>query len=157
METTAQLLSCLLDEDATILEFTALLEDETNALTDRHSFETLQAITERKNEFAVRLSELSNRRDSLLAELGLPAAHQGTGMAAEQHAELAQPWKTLLEHSAAAAGINERNGTLIDMHLRYTEEALGALRSLTASTSLYDSTGGRSRHPAGSAKSIVAT
>lgn len=157
METTAQLLSCLLDEDATILEFTVLLDDETNALTDRHSYETLQAITERKNEFAVRLSELSNRRDTLLAELGLPAAHEGTGLAAEKHAELAEPWKMLLAHSAAAAAINERNGALIDMHLRYTEEALGALRTLTASTNLYDSTGSRSRHPSGSAKSIVAT
>jgi flagella synthesis protein FlgN len=157
MDNTAQLLACLLEEDAMILEFTALLEDETIALSDRRSFETLQAITERKNEFAVRLSELSNRRDALLGEVGLPPAHEGTHQAAAGHAELAGPWKTLLDHSAVAAGINERNGALIDMHLRYTEEALDALRSLTAANTLYDANGGRRRNPSSSGKSIVAT
>jgi flagella synthesis protein FlgN len=156
MENTAQLLACLMEEDAMILEFTVLLADETTALTDRRSFETLQAITERKNEFAVRLSELSNRRDALLDEAGLPPAHEGTHQAAAAHEELAGPWKTLLDHSAVAAGINERNGALIDMHLRYTEEALDALRSLTTASSLYNANGGRSNKPAGSGKSIVA-
>jgi flagella synthesis protein FlgN len=154
MNTVESLLNCILEEDALIIEFTDLLRAESAALTERKSFETLQAITESKNQFAGRLQALSDRRDGLLAELGLSAGHEGTGAAAALHAELSEPWATLLANSAAAAKINERNGVLIDVHLRYTEEALGALRKLTTASNLYDASG-RSRG-AGGAKRFVA-
>lgn len=150
-----KLLACVLEEDGLITEFATLLGAETVALTERKSFDNLQAITEAKNEFAARLQALSDLRNGLLAELGLPDGHQGTGLAAEQYPQLAGPWKMLLDRSAAAATVNERNGALIDMHLRYTEEALVALRKLTSTNGLYDAYG-RSRKPAGNLKSIVA-
>lgn len=155
MDTGAQLLACLLDEDAVIVEFTALLEMETTALTDRQSFNALQSITDNKNEFAARLAELSLRRDTLLESMGLPAGHEGTEQAVALYPDLAYSWKTLLGHSAMAAGVNERNGALIDMHLRYTEDALEALRTMTKASNLYDAQG-RSGALAGSRKSIVA-
>jgi len=146
MDYVAQLLDCLREEDAVIIEFTSLLEDETTALSGRQSFEALQAITDRKNEFAARLGGLSHRRDTLLDELGLPAAHEGTDLAVAQysgHPELAEAWQTLLAHSAKAAAINERNGSLIDMHLRHTEDALETLRGVGAGAAgnLYTSQG----------------
>jgi len=143
MDYVAQLLDCLREEDAVIVEFTSLLEDESTALSGRQSFEALQAITDRKNEYAARLGGLSHRRDTLQEELGLPAGHEGTEAAVARHPELAESWQTLLAHSAKAAAINERNGSLIDMHLRYTEEALETLRNVGAGAAgnLYTSQG----------------
>lgn len=142
MDYVVQLLECLREEDAVIIEFTSLLEDESTALSGRQSFEALQAITDRKNEFAARLGGLSHRRDTLLDELGLPAAHEGTDAAVARHPELAETWQTLLAHSAKAAAINERNGSLIDMHLRHTEDALETLRAVGgAAGNLYTSQG----------------
>ncbi len=141
MDYVAQMLDCLREEDAAVVAFTSLLEEESAALAGRQSFETLQAITDRKNEYAALLGGLSHRRDSLLAELDLPAAHEGTEAAAARYPALAEAWQTLLTHSAHAAAINERNGTLIDMHLRHTEDALEALRNVGAASNLYTSQG----------------
>jgi flagellar biosynthesis protein FlgN len=141
MDYVAQLLDCLREEDAVIVEFTSLLEEESTALSGPQSFDALQAITDRKNEYAARLGGLSHRRDTLLAELDLPAAHEGTEAAVVRHPELAEPWQTLLAHSAKAAAINENNGSLIDMHLRHTEGALETLRNVGAGSNLYTSQG----------------
>ena len=85
--------------------------------------------------------ELSQTRDALLAEIGLPAGHAGTEQAAAQHPQLAGVWQALLSKSESANEINLRNGALIDVHLRYTQQSLDALRGLgggPASTSTYD-------------------
>lgn len=156
MNTAEKLYECLLEEDALVVEFAELLGSETVALTERQSFNALNAITESKNGIASRLHALSERRDALLADMGLPAGHAGTTQAAEQHPDIAEIWRRLLDRCAAAAGINDRNGALIDMHLRYTEEALDALHALTKRANLYDASG-RSRQGGGSGKTIVAT
>lgn len=156
MNAIEKLQECLLEEDALVVEFTELLGSETVALTERQSFHALNAITESKNGIAARLHALSERRDGILAELGLPGGHAGTTQATERHPEIAPIWRQLLDRCAAAAGINDRNGALIDMHLRYTEEALDALQSLAKRSNLYDANG-RARQGGGSGKTIVAT
>jgi flagella synthesis protein FlgN len=155
MNAIEKLHACLLEEDALVVEFTDLLGSETVALTERQSFNALNAITESKNGIASRLHALSARRDAILAELELPAGHAGTDEAAARHPEIAPVWRGLLDRCAAAAGINDRNGALIDMHLRYTEEALEALQTLTRRSNLYEANG-RSRQGA-TGKTIVAT
>ncbi|ANN78296.1 flagella synthesis protein FlgN [Bordetella flabilis] len=156
MNSAEKLYECLLEEDALVVEFTELLGSETVALTERQSFQALNAITESKHGIASRLQALSERRDALLAEMGLPPGHGGTTQAAERDPDVGRIWAQLLDRCAAAAGINDRNGALIDMHLRYTEEALDALQALTKRANLYDANG-RSRQGGGSGKTIVAT
>ena len=39
-------------------------------------------------------------------------------------------WQALLTKSASANEINMRNGALIDVHLRYTQQSLDALRNI---------------------------
>jgi flagella synthesis protein FlgN len=155
MNAIEKLKECLLEEDALVVEFTELLGSETVALTERQSFHALNAITESKNGIAARLHELSARRDGILAELGLENGHAGTTQAAERDPDVAAIWRQLLDRCAAAAGINDRNGALIDMHLRYTEEALDALQALSKRSNLYEANG-RSRQGS-TGKTIVAT
>jgi flagella synthesis protein FlgN len=155
MNATEKLQQCLLEEDALVVEFTELLGSETVALTERQSFNALNAITESKNGIAARLHALSDRRDALLNELGFGPGHKGTTEAAEQHVEIAETWRQLLNRCAAAAGINDRNGALIEMHLRYTEEALDALQAMTKRSGLYEANG-RSRQ-GNTGKTIIAT
>ena len=128
-------------EDALITEFAAILEAETEVLVGPGDIDALHDITERKSGIAHKLVELSQTRDALLAEIGLPAGHAGTEQAAAQHPQLAGVWQALLSKSESANEINLRNGALIDVHLRYTQQSLDALRGLgggPASTSTYD-------------------
>ena len=131
-------------EDALITEFAAILEAETEVLVGPGDIDALHDITERKSGIAHKLVELSQTRDALLAEIGLPAGHAGTEQAAAQHPQLAGVWQALLSKSESANEINLRNGALIDVHLRYTQQSLDALRGLgggPASTSTYDAQG----------------
>ena len=145
-------------EDALITEFAAILEAETEVLVGPGDIDALHDITERKSGIAHKLVELSQTRDALLAEIGLPAGHAGTEQAAAQHPQLAGVWQALLSKSESANEINLRNGALIDVHLRYTQQSLDALRGLgggPASTSTYDAQGRGTRSAPGR-KPIVA-
>ena len=141
MSTVESLQACMKQEDALITEFAAIPEAETEVLVGPGDIDALHDITERKSGIAHKLVELSQTRDALLAEIGLPAGHAGTEQAAAQHPQLAGVWQALLSKSESANEINLRNGALIDVHLRYTQQSLDALRGLgggPASTSTYD-------------------
>ena len=156
MEIAARLESCLQDEDAAVLSFTALLEEESGVLTSRHAFGDLQAVSERKQRFAEQLGMLGARRDVLLGELGLPAGHEGMRQAAAEYPGVGATWEALLAHCAHAAGLNERNGALVALHLRHADEALDALRTLLPDANGLYSASGRSRGPGSNRNSIVA-
>ena len=143
MSTVESLQACMKQEDALITEFAAILEAETEVLVGPGDIDALHDITERKSGIAHKLVELSQTRDALLAEIGLPAGHAGTEQAAAQHPQLAGVWQALLSKSESANEINLRNGALIDVHLRYTQQSLDALRTgrRPASTSTYDAQG----------------
>ncbi|MNT08793.1 FlgN protein [compost metagenome] len=149
--------SCMRQEDALITEFSAILEEETEVLVGLGNVGALQTITERKGRVAQQLVDLSGTRDSLLAEIGLPAGHTGTEQAAVLHPQLSGVWQALLSKSASANEINMRNGALIDVHLRYTQQSLDALRDINGAKGnvTYDAYG-RGARGTPSRKPIVA-
>ena len=57
-----------------------------------------------------------------------------------QYPELADAWQSLLDASAQARQLNERNGVLISTHLRFNRDALNALRTAAGAT-LYGANG----------------
>lgn len=122
--------SCMRQEDALITEFSSILEEETEVLVGPGNVGALQAITERKGRIAQQLVDLSAIRDGLLSKIGLPIGHAGTEQAAVLHPQLSGIWQALLTKSASANEINMRNGALIDVHLRYTQQSLDALRNI---------------------------
>lgn len=157
MSPVESLQACMKQEDALITEFSAILEEETKVLVGPGNVDALHDITERKGNIAQQLVDLSHTRDGLLAEIGLPAGHAGTEQAAAQHPQLSDVWQALLAKSASANEINMRNGALIDVHLRYTQQSLDALRQIggLGGTSTYDAQGRGARATPGR-KPIVA-
>ena len=157
MSPVESLQACMKLEDALITEFSAILEEETKVLVGPGNVDALHDITERKGNIAQQLVDLSHTRDGLLAEIGLPAGHAGTEQAAVQHPQLSDVWQALLAKSASANEINMRNGALIDVHLRYTQQSLDTLRQIggLGGTSTYDAQGRGARATPGR-KPIVA-
>ncbi len=99
MSTVDALQSCMQQEDTLITEFSTVLEEETEVLVGLGTVGVLQEITERKGGLARKLVDLSQVRDSLLAEIGLPAGHTGTEQAAVLHPQLSGVWQSLLSKS----------------------------------------------------------
>ena len=127
--------SCMKQEDTLISEFSSILEEETEVLVSQGSVEALNQITERKRGIAQQLVDLS---------------HVGTEQAAAQYPQLSGVWQALLSKSASASEINMRNGALIDVHLRYTQQSLDALRNVgVGSASTYDAQGRGARSAPG--------
>ena len=157
MSPVESLQACMKQEDALITEFSSILEEETKVLVGPGNVDALHDITERKGNIAQQLVDLSHTRDGLLAEIGLPAGHAGTEQAAVQHPQLSDVWQAMLAKSASANEINMRNGALIDVHLRYTQQSLDALRQIggLGGTSTYDAQGRGARATPGR-KPIVA-
>ena len=157
MSPVESLQACMKQEDALITEFSSILEEETKVLVGPGNVDALHDITERKGNIAQQLVDLSHTRDGLLAEIGLPAGHAGTEQAAVQHPQLSDVWQALLAKSASANEINMHNGALIDVHLRYTQQSLDALRQIggLGGTSTYDAQGRGARATPGR-KPIVA-
>ncbi len=157
MSPVESLQACMKQEDALITEFSSILEEETKVLVGPGNVDALHDITERKGNIAQQLVDLSHTRDGLLAEIGLPAGHAGTEQAAVQHPQLSDVWQALLAKSASANEINMRNGALIDVHLRYTQQSLDALCQIggLGGTSTYDAQGRGARATPGR-KPIVA-
>jgi len=151
----AALHTCLHAETEAVRRYAQLLQDEAAALTEAQSFDTLGEITDGKNQIATELATLGERRNEILAGMGLPGDHAGTDAAIAAHPELAAGWRTLLADVAQARELNQRNGTLLEVHMRHVQHSLDALRSVTGKTGLYDAQG-RSAAAPGAGKSIVA-
>ncbi|WP_235488822.1 flagella synthesis protein FlgN [Achromobacter sp. DMS1] len=83
--TVESLQTCLRQEDALVAEFAVILEQETEVLVGPGDVDALSKVTERKNEVALKLVELSQQRDRLLADAGLPPGHAGTEQAVSRH------------------------------------------------------------------------
>ncbi|MFD4839085.1 flagella synthesis protein FlgN [Achromobacter sp. NPDC058515] len=156
MSLVESLQSCMKQEDALITAFSAILEEETEVLVGQGNVAALHEITERKRDVAQQLVDLSQTRDNLLTEIGLPAGHAGTEQAAAQHPQLSGVWQALLTKSASANEINMRNGALIDVHLRYTQQSLDALRNMGVGNAPTYTAQGRGARSAPGRKPIVA-
>jgi len=154
----AALLICIERENALVQAFVEAVEAETLALSDRKAHDALERATREKESLAEQLVALSVQRDELLAGLGLPAGHEGTEQAVAQFPELAPGWQALQKNAAIAREHNERNGMLIELNLRYTQETLEALRKLASGqgSATYDAQG-RGRRLGYGKRTIVAT
>jgi len=137
----SRLHECLRQEAAEVAQFADLLEAEALAVAENHSPGQLQSLTEGKLAGARRIQELGERRDALLAELGLPAGHGGADLAAAADPEVGAAWTRLLELSDRARELNLRNGALIDTHLRHTRRSLDLLREIAGIANVYDAKG----------------
>jgi len=139
----ATLLDCLTCENDLVLAFSAALEAETHALVERAAFGQLPELAQRKEAMALQLAALSDRRDALLDQLGLPGGHDGTEQAVARDPALAGIWRTLLASAAVARERNTRNSALVEVSLRHTQQSLDALRELggRAGAGTYDAQG----------------
>lgn len=118
----AELLSNVNEESVTLRAFVILLENEQRTLLGQHSDELLQ-LAETKIQLANKIAALSVSRRKLLppgtgnteewlkrnAAHGLPAWHEARQLAAHVHS------------------LNQTNGELIQIKLRYNQQALGVL------------------------------
>jgi len=145
MSRIASLRACLEAEIDATSAFIDLLEQEAELLTDSTALDTLPELTVRKQALADQLTTLARAR---LAHL--PAVDQTndtdtdydrtTAVAATDDA-LWQAWHTLLDLADQAHDLSLRNGALIDVHLRHTQQSLAALRAAIGAGSLYAADG----------------
>jgi len=142
MTTVDALLDCLASEAQQVEHFIDLLEAEATALTESDSADELMGTTQAKQAAAARLGELYARRSALVAELGGAGGDYAAMQdLAARHAELAPAWEQLLELSSQARSLNQRNGVLIDAHLRHTQMSLDLLRGISGLGNVYDASG----------------
>jgi flagellar biosynthesis protein FlgN len=117
-----ELLSNLNDECATLRAFVVLLEDEQRTLLGQHT-EELLPLAEAKIKLASQISTLVEVRQRFLPE-------GASDMVAwlEQNAPQGLPkWQETRQLAAHVQRLNQTNGELIQIKLRYNQQALGVL------------------------------
>src|SRR3546814_19528338 len=87
--------SCLNQETELVQDFITVLEAEAAALTEGGGEQALTESTARKNSYAEKLAQLSERRLALLTQLGYSADRAGLDAAAQEHAQLQAPCRQL--------------------------------------------------------------
>ncbi|MBI5007604.1 MAG: flagellar protein FlgN [Nitrosomonadales bacterium] len=130
-------LSNLNDECAALGAFVVLLEDEQRILLGQHS-EALMQLAEAKIQLANKITTLSETRKHFLPE--------GTRDIVEwlrTNAPQGLPkWHEARQLAAKAQRLNQTNGELIQIKLRYNQQALGVLYSAAQSAAgLYGANG----------------
>lgn len=142
MTAVAELLDCLTAEAESVERFIGLLETEAALLTDSDSPDDLLATIEAKQAEAARLEALGQQRAALAVALGeSDGSHAAMQRLARQHADIGEAWDELLDLAEHARRLNQRNGALIDTHLRHTQMSLDALRSVAGLGNVYDASG----------------
>jgi len=120
--TTTEFLSNLNDECATLRAFVVLLEDEQRTLLGQHS-EELLPMAEAKIQLANKITSLSAAR-----QRHVPAGTKDMAEWLKQNAPQALPkWQEARQLAAHVHRLNQTNGELIQIKLRYNQQALGVL------------------------------
>jgi flagella synthesis protein FlgN len=118
----AEFLSNLNDECAALGAFVVLLEDEQRTLLGQHS-EALLQLAEAKIQLANKIATLSEARRHIL-----PAGTRDTVEWLRKNAPQGLPkWHEARQLAAHAHRLNQTNGELIQIKLRYNQQALGVL------------------------------
>ncbi|HUH40863.1 MAG TPA: flagellar protein FlgN [Castellaniella sp.] len=138
------LLRCLDQQSALVRQFIQTLSQESQLLLDSTPNDTLESLTQRKNDYAQQLAELDHDRIDLLGRLGFGADRDGLEAAIFAHPELREPVDTLLDLAQQASELNQHNGQIIDTFLASNRRALETLRGLMGDD-LYDAKGRLSR------------
>jgi len=132
-----EFLSNLAEECSTLRAFVSLLEDEQRSLLSQHSDELLQ-IAETKTQLANKISRLSEAQ-----RLSLPQEPKNIAHWLQHNLPQAFiPWQESLKLAENVQRLNKTNGELIQIKLRYNQQALGVLYGSAQSTAgLYGSNG----------------
>jgi flagella synthesis protein FlgN len=115
-------LSNLNDECATLRAFVVLLEDEQRILLGKNS-EELLPLAEAKIQLANKITTLSAARQGLLPK-GNPDLPEWIKLNAPQALPI---WLEVRQLAAHVQRLNQTNGELIQIKLRYNQQALGVL------------------------------
>ncbi|MFH0933635.1 MAG: flagellar protein FlgN [Pseudomonadota bacterium] len=115
-------LAGLNDECAALRAFVVLLEDEQRTLLGTHP-EELLPLAEAKTKLAEKVGALSTARRNFL-----PPGTRDTVEWLKKNAPQGLPvWQEARQLAAKAHSINQTNGELIQIKLRYNQQALAAL------------------------------
>ena len=133
----AAFLSHLNDECTALRAFVALLEDEQRILVGQNS-EDLLPLAEAKMQLANKVADLSGARRK-----ALPQGTRDTAEWLRQNAPQGLPkWQEVRQLAENAHRLNQTNGELIQIKLRYNQQALGALYGAAQSAAgLYGANG----------------
>jgi len=135
------LLVCLDSEIDEISLFIDLLEKEAVILIESESLDEIPVLAQRKEASAQQLTKLAAQREQCLRALGGAGDRSQMEELAASDDALWQAWQTLLDIAEQARGLNLRNGALIDIHLRHTQQALEGLRNAMGISDVYTAEG----------------
>lgn len=135
---TTDFLAGLNDECAALRAFVVLLEDEQRTLLGQHA-EELQPLAEAKTRLADKIAALAATRRNIL-----PQGTRDTVDWLKKNAPQGLPvWHEARKLAAQAHSLNQTNGELIQIKLRYNQQAIAALAGAAqdASAGLYGADG----------------
>lgn len=136
----ARIAACVTAEGEGVAAFVALLEKEQKSLQDG-DIDALTGLAEEKAALIVRLGQIGDLRNQLLAAAGWPAEKAGLQAWGATSPEAAAAAQGLLAIAAEAKELNRLNGQLIAMHLQRTQGALAILTRSQAGSGLYGPNG----------------
>jgi flagella synthesis protein FlgN len=136
-------------------QFLVALESETKNLLAPESNESLNESTRAKSTLASQIETATQTRDALLTQLGYGIGKAGLDAAAQNHPEIRELVAELVQQAEQARQHNASNGYIVETYLKYNQQALDTLRSLTGAGNLYDANG-HTRNTAVRAKGIRA-
>lgn len=143
--TTTPLLSDLNDECAALRAFVVLLEDEQRTLLGQH-IEELLPIAEAKMQLSNKIATLSEARRGKL-----PEGTRDTVEWLKRNEPQGLPvWHEIRQLASQAQRLNQTNGELINIKLRYNQQALGVLYSAAQSAAGLYGADGQPNLPSGS-------
>ena len=142
---TNELLSNLNDECAALREFVVLLENEQRVLLGQHT-EELLPLAEAKIQLTGKIAALSAARQRLLPE------HTGNMAEWLKHnsPQSLPAWQQARQLVAQVQRLNQTNGEMIQIKLRYNQQALGVLYGAAQSTAGLYGADGQPNLPSGS-------
>lgn len=142
---TTELLSNLNDECAALRTFVVLLEDEQRVLLGQHT-EELLPLADAKIQLTNKISRLSAARQRYL-----PEGIDNTAEWLKRNAPQGLPaWQEARKLAAHVQRLNQTNGELIQIKLRYNQQALGVLYGAAQSTAGLYGANGQPNLPSGS-------
>jgi flagella synthesis protein FlgN len=135
--TATEFLSNLNDECATLQAFVVLLEDEQRVLLGQHS-EELLPLAEAKIQLANKVAAFSTARQRLIPE----GTHNMEQWLRTNIPQTLPVWQEARQLAMNVHRLNQTNGELIKIKLRYNQQALGVLYGAAQSTAgLYGADG----------------
>jgi flagellar biosynthesis protein FlgN len=144
-KTTAEILSNLNDECTSLRAFVVLLEDEQRTLLGQHT-EELLPLAEAKIQLTNKIAALAAARQQ-----SLPAGVRDMPEWLKRNAPQGLPkWQEVRQLAAHVQRLNQTNGELIQIKLRYNQQALGVLYGAAQSTAGLYGANGQPNLPSGS-------